>query len=388
MAEIVRSGQREEIFQRIIANDLEHDHILRDSRALAERDSIKSSPIESHRDIAVVAPAKTVDQQTGDSWTMMLGDSCELIRGLPDGSIGMTIFSPPFSQLYIYSESERDMGNCADDAEFFAHFEILIPELLRVTQDGRLCVMHVKDLPTYRGSDGAAGLRDFPGMCIAAMERHGWSYHSRVTIWKCPITERERTNNNGLLHKTVMRDSSQIRMGMADYVLAFRKTPGGPENLSVVPIERQEGFMRWIGDPDQDPRHYDGHPSKYARKKRIGQSSVELWRRYAEPVWWDIDQTDVLNYKVARANEDEKHICPLQKGLIRRCIYLWSQEGDVVLSPFAGIGSEGHVALEEGRKFVGIELKREYFEWACRNLEFTEAHANAQGTLQFAEVEP
>jgi hypothetical protein len=320
-------------------------------------------------------------QASGANWTMLQGDCCEAIRDIPSKSVGLTIFSPPFSQLYIYSESDRDMGNCADDAEFFAHFGHLIPELHRVTIDGRLCAIHCKDLPLYRNSDGAAGLRDFPGMCISAMERGGWTFHSRVTIWKCPVTERERTNNNGLLHKTVMRDSSQIRQGMADYLLLFRKTPGGVENLSSAPIVREEGFKRWIGEPGLDPRLSNEHPSKYARKGRNGSPSVELWRRYAEPVWWDIDQTDVLNFEIARSDKDEKHICPLQLGLIRRTIYLWSDEGDVILSPFAGVGSEGHVAVEEGRKFIGIELKESYFNYAVKNLEYAEKMGNAQGGL-------
>lgn len=313
-----------------------------------------------------------ISQQIGDGWAMYCGDACEVVKDLPADSVDFTIFSPPFSSLYIYSDHPADMGNCEDDEEFFRHFGYLTPELLRITTPGRLCAIHCKDLPTYRNSDGAAGLRDFPGACIAAMERAGWTYHSRVTIWKCPVTERERTNNNGLLHKTVARDSSQIRMGMADYVLTFRKTPGGSENMSSKPIIRPDGFTKWIGDPEYDPRTTLEHPSKFARKGKAGKPSVELWRRYAEPVWWDIDQTDVLNFKIARSNEDEKHICPLQLGLIRRCIYLWSLPGDVICSPFAGVGSEGYVAIQEGRRFVGIELKSEYHEWACKNLQSAE----------------
>ena len=321
-----------------------------------------------------------LDERHGRNWALYNGDCCEVIKAIPDESVDMTVFSPPFSSLYTYSDSEADMGNCASDEEFFAHFGFLAPELLRVTTTGRLCVMHVKDLPTYRNSDGASGLRDFPGQCIAAMERAGWTFHSRVTVWKCPVTERERTNNNGLLHKTVMRDSSQIRQGMADYVLAFRKTPPG-DNLSTKPIERPNGFERYIGDAAQDPRETDQHPSKYARKGRDGRTSVEIWRRYAEPVWWDIDQTDVLNFRIARDEKDEKHICPLQLGLIRRCVELWSSEGDVVLSPFAGVGSEGFVALDEGRKFIGIELKPGYFSTAVKHLESAEAYAGAQQGL-------
>jgi DNA modification methylase len=328
-----------------------------------------------------------IDQTIGERFAMYHGDCCEVIKGLPDNSIGLTVFSPPFSSLYIYSDSDADMGNCVDDEEFIRHFEFLVPEMYRITIPGRICAIHCKDLPTYRNSDGAAGLRDFPGLVIAAMERHGWQFHSRVTIWKCPVTERERTNNNGLLHKTVTRDSSQVRMGMADYVICFRKTPAVADgNLSARPIQRPEGFKRWIGDPLLDPRASDVHPSKYARKGRAGNQSVEMWRRYAEPVWWDIDQTDVLNFEMVRDNPEEKHICPLQLGLIRRVVYLWSDEDDVVFSPFAGIGSEGNVAIEEGRRFIGIELKDTYYRWASKNLEMAERLRNAQATFDFEEA--
>jgi hypothetical protein len=319
----------------------------------------------------------------GKNWIMYPGDCVSAVSQLGENQIGFTLFSPPFSQLYIYSDSICDMGNCADDAEFFEHFGYLIPELYRVTIPGRLCAIHCKDLPRYRGTHGEAGLRDFPGMVIAAFEKHGWTFHSRVTVWKCPVTERERTNNNGLLHKTVMRDSSQIRQGMADYVIVLRKPPaeGSDGNLSAVPIERPNGLERWVGEPDLDPRTTDMHPSKYARHGKAGKPSVELWRRYAEPVWWDIDQTDVLNFEMARGHADEKHICPLQLGLIRRCIYLWTLPGDVVLSPFAGIGSEGVVAVEEDRKFIGVELNQNYFGHACRYIQQAEDSKGAQMSL-------
>jgi DNA modification methylase len=319
-----------------------------------------------------------------NKYELLHGDCVERISEVPDDSVGFTVFSPPFSQLYIYTDLPEDMGNCESNEEFFSHFGFLIPELYRVTIPGRLCAIHCKDLPRYYGSDGAAALWDFPGQLIAAMESHGWDFHSRVTVWKCPVTERERTNNNGLLHKTVMRDSSQIRMGMADYVLTFRKTP--KESMTgPCPIERPEGFDKWIGDKSGDPREFDGHPSKYARKGRNGNTSVELWRRYAEPVWWDIDQTDVLNYEMAKTSKDEKHICPLQLGLIRRCIYLWSAPDDIVLSPFAGIGSEGVVAIEEGRRFIGIELNPSYYQHAQRHLQ-NAVLASSQSSL-FAEVD-
>lgn len=319
----------------------------------------------------------------GSDFTLYLGDSIESIKKIEDNSVGLSVFSPPFSNLYTYSDSLRDMGNCADHAEFFVHFDFLIPEMLRITQPGRLCAVHCKDLPTYRGRDGASGLYDFPGDLIKHMIEGGWDFHSRVTIWKCPVTERERTNNNGLLHKTVKRDSSQIRQGMADYVIVFRKTPKG-SNLADEPIERPNGFEYYIGDDELDPRTYHQHPSPYAR---LGghDPALAIWRRYAEPVWWDIAQTDVLNVKAARSNKDERHICPLQLGLIRRCITMWSNPGDTVYSPFAGLGSEGVVAIEEGRKFVGGELKQEYFNTAVNNLKGASQIGRGQVSL-FDEV--
>ena len=313
-----------------------------------------------------------------------------MIREVPDNSIEFGIHSPPFANLYIYSDSEADMGNCADDEEFIKHYEFLIGEMFRATVPGRLCAVHCKDLPKYANRDDTAGLKDFPGQIIAAYERHGWSFHSRVTIWKCPVTERERTNNNGLLHKTVLRDRSQLRQGMADYLIVFRKPPVGTL-MSDKPITRTvektivdgdgltgtvevpAGFDGFVGDPKFDPRTSDYHPSPYARgrnKKREEHSeSIDVWRRYAEPVWWDISQTDVLNKKEARSESDERHICPLQLGLIRRAVAIWSMPGEVVFSPFAGIGSEGVGAIQMGRKFFGIELKKEYYDKAIENLD-------------------
>ena len=327
-----------------------------------------------------------IDQHIDDNFALYLGDSCQVVKELPDDSVDFGIHSPPFSNLYIYSDSEADLGNCVDDAEFIRHYEYLIAEMFRITVSGRLCAVHCKDLPKYANRDDTAGLKDFPGMIISAFESYGWSYHSRVTIWKCPVIERERTNNNGLLHKTVLRDRSQLRQGMADYLIVFRKPPAGTL-MSAKPICKYRdvanqladgstftesvpvGFEDFIGD--EDPRLTEKHPSKYARgrnRSRGGQAdSIDIWRRYAEPVWWDISQTDVLNKKLARGDSDERHICPLQLGLIERAVSIWSLPGEVVFSPFAGIGSEGVGSIRHDRKFCGIELKREYWETAIDN---------------------
>lgn len=314
--------------------------------------------------------AEILDMQSGETWQMYNGDCCQALRGLPDESIDFCIHSPPFSSLYIYSDSEVDMGNCQSDEEFFEHYRFAIEQLYRVSVPGRLCAVHCKDLPKYANVYGTTGLIDFPGACIQEFEGAGWVFHSRITIWKCPVVERERTNNNGLLHKTVKRDTSQVRQGMADYLLLFRKPPRDEDGLmSAKPVIRAKGFNRYIG---QAGSSNDAHPSPYCRKSSSSDPSIDIWRRYAEPVWWDVNQTNVLNFKMATEAKDEKHICPLQLDLIERAIDVWTNPGDVVLSPFAGIGSEGVGALRTGRKFVGIELKKSYFDAACKFLQAEE----------------
>lgn len=310
------------------------------------------------------------------NWAMYRGDCCEVSCTFPSNSVDMWICSPPFANLYIYSDSEADMGNCATLEEFFEHYKFLLREMHRITVPGRISAVHCKDLPKYANRDDTAGLIDFPGMIIRAHEECGWSFHSRVTVWKCPVTERERTNNNGLLHKTATRDRSQLRQGMADYLLVFRKAP--PDSLmSAKPVigrilgpdgeVLQEGFVEpYVGELSPRENHF--HPSPFARKKNADDLSIDIWRRYAEPVWFDIDQSEVLNKEVARDNADERHICPLQIDLIRRAVQIWSNPGDVIGSPFAGIGSEGYGAILEARKFVGIELKETYFNVGLSNL--------------------
>lgn len=278
---------------------------------------------------------------SGKDWTLYLGDCVDVARTLPSDSVDFTIFSPPFSTLYIYSDALADMGNCASDKEFFQHFGYLIPELHRVTKPGRLCAVHCKDLPLYMNRDGAAGLRDFPGQVVRAFEEAGWTYHSRVTIWKDPVIEMQRTKNHGLLYVNFRTRGEVSRQGMADYVVVFR---------------------RWEGIADGTSE--SAAPVKHAREDY----PLDIWQRYASPVWFDIDQTKVLNYQLARSDKDEKHICPLQLDVIERCIQIWTNPGELVLSPFAGIGSEGKVALGLGRRFIGAELKRSYFDTAARNL--------------------
>lgn len=277
---------------------------------------------------------KVLDQAIGENFALYHGDCVELTRGMPDNSMHYSIFSPPFASLYTYSGSPRDMGNCADNGEFFEQFRWLVKELARVMMPGRLVSFHCMDLPTSKAKDGFIGFRDFTGDLIRAFQAEGFIYHSRVTIWKDPVTQMQRTKALGLLHKTIRKDSSMSRQGAADFLVTMRKPGKNPEPIS--------------------------HTSE--------EFPVQLWQRYASPVWMDINPNDTLQYRSAREQEDERHICPLQLPVIRRCLLLWSNPGDVVLSPYAGIGSEGVVSLEEGRRFVGTELKRSYYDQARLNL--------------------
>lgn len=329
-----------------------------------------------------MAAVNVIRQEHGDGWSIYNADSCDAIKSLPDRSVHCSIYSPPFVGLYIYSASVCDMGN-SDDDEFWKHYDYLVREMLRVTVTGRLSIVHCKDLPLYKGRDGAAGLIDFPGKIIALHERTGWTYHSRVTIWKYPVIERERTNNHGLLHKTIVRDSSAVRQGMADYLVVFRKN--GETLLSDEPVARPGGLTQYVGD--SDPRSESFHPSPYARTNQDYRDSVVIWRRYAEPVWWDVQQTNVLNYKDGRANDDDRHICPLQLDVIERCIDLWSNPGDVILTPFLGVGSEVYQAIKQGRKGVGIELKESYFDQAVTNCRTAQKERDLASAGMFAETQ-
>lgn len=263
------------------------------------------------------------------------GDSVELLKALPDNSIHYVISSPPFASLYTYSNSDRDLGNCKDEEEFFEHFQYMIKELYRVIKPGRLISLHCMDLPMMKQKDGVIGLKDFPGMIISAFQKCGFIYHSKVTIWKSPVVEMQRTKALGLLHKQVKKDSSMSRQGLPDYLITFRKQ----------------------GDNEELITHTDDN------------FPVDVWQHYADPVWMDIKQSDTLQKKSARTEKDERHICPLQLQVIQRGIELWTNPGDVVLDMFGGIGSTPYVAVTMGRKGIGFELKESYFEQMKANLE-------------------
>jgi DNA modification methylase len=264
---------------------------------------------------------------------LICGDCVEETKRLPDNAADIVVFSPPFADLYVYSDKKEDMGNVSDYQQFEDHFKFLIPELKRVLKPGRICAIHCMDLPVQKGKEGYIGLRDFSGMLIKWFQDEGFIYHARTTIWKNPVTEMQRTKALGLLHKQIKKDSTMSRVGIPDYVLFFRN-----EGDNEVPITHQ----------DKDPSKPDYLP-------------VDLWQKYASPVWMDVDYSRTLNYRAARDNNDEKHICPLQLDTIERILHLYSNHGEVVLSPFGGIGSEGVQSLSMGRKSISIELKESYF---------------------------
>jgi len=309
-------------------------------------------------------------EASGPDWRLINDDCVQALSREPENSIGFSVFSPPFSTLYIYSDSIADMGNTADDEEFFRQFGYCIKELERVMMPGRLVAIHCKDLPAYMNRDGYAGLVDFPGRISTAMQAGGvFKFHSRVTIWKDPVIEMQRTKNHGLLYKELCKDSTVSRQGMADYMLVFRKWFAMDEKQAVN-SGAPERFYDYVGSSKVAPSEYLKGRTPEEIKRLY---SIAVWQRYASPVWFDINQTDVLNKQLARDESDERHICPLQLDVIERCIELWSNPGDVVADPFTGIGSTGYQAIKQGRRFWGSELKGSYYEIAQRHLRMAEA---------------
>jgi DNA modification methylase len=270
-------------------------------------------------------------EKSGDGWTMKLGDCVERVREIGDGAVQLSVFSPPFASLYTYSASDRDMGNSRNYDEFFAHFRFLIPEILRITQPGRRCLVHCQQVTTTKTTHGVIGWRDFRADIVRAYVDSGWVYDGEVVIDKDPQAQAIRTKSKALMFVQKNKDSSWCRPAMADYILCFRHP--GDNTVPIVPDVSNEEWIQW-----------------------------------ARPIWYGIRESDTLNAAAARTEKDERHICPLQLGTIERCVRLWSNPGETVFSPFAGIGSEGYVALQYDRKFIGIELKPEYWRQACVNL--------------------
>lgn len=299
---------------------------------------------------------RCVDQVITDRYAIYEGDSCDIIRAIPDNSIHFGIHSPPFEGLYRFSNFDRDISNNDSSGSFFAHYQFLIGELLRVAMPGRLHSVHVMQLPTSKIRHGHIGMRDFRGEVIRAYEAAGWIFHSEVCIWKDPVVAQQRTKSIRLLHKQIVKDSTISGQGLADYIVTFRKPGDNPEPVSG-------GFDMWIGEGDGPD------PAKFTTAND-GRNwySIEVWQRYASPVWTDIRQTRTLQYRAGRDEKDELHISPLQLDVIERCIDLWSNPGDTVLTPFLGIGSEVWCAANMGRKGIGVELKPSYFAQARSNL--------------------
>ena len=311
-----------------------------------------------------------LNQKIDDRYAMYNGDCVEVLKGITDNSIHYSIFSPPFASLYTYSNSDRDMGNSASDNEFYEHFKFLITELYRVTMPGRLLSFHCMDLPMMKSRDGVIGLKDFPGELIRMFTDAGFIYHSKVTIWKDPLVEATRTKALGLLHKQICKDSSMCRQGLPDYLVTMRKPGENPELIA-----HPEGFESYIGEDEPEGAKIERpqpDAEKYEKKEKYNEVPVyshQVWRKYAGPVWMDIRQSNTLNGKSAREEQDERHICPLQLDVIARGINLWTNENDIVLDPFAGIGSSNYVALKMGRRTIGVELKENYYNLALENVE-------------------
>lgn len=294
-----------------------------------------------------------IDQAIANRYALYHGDSVEITKEIPDNSIHYTIFSPPFSQLYVYSNSDRDMGNCKGDNEFYTHFKYLAEELYRITMPGRLLSFHCMDLPMMKSRDGVIGLKDFPALMLKIFQDCGFIYHSKVTIWKNPVTEMQRTKALGLLHKQIKKDSSMSRQGLPDYVITVRKPGDNPERIEHT----DESFP------------------------------VGVWQNYASPVWMDIRQSDTLQRKSARAEQDERHICPLQLEVIQRCIELWTNPNDIVFDPFGGIGSTPYVALKLGRRGIACELKDTYFDQMKKNVEIAASEEPTLFSIGLKSVE-
>jgi DNA modification methylase len=349
-----RFGQNSEVNCYIITSDIEGavvKNIQRkeeDARKMAEMmvENMKDINAANIRGIERTKSEYQEGEESGKNWRIMLGDCVERIKSIEDESIGFSIFSPPFASLYTYSASDRDMGNSKDDEEFAVHFQFLIKELYRVIKPGRLVSFHCMNLPTTKTHHGYIGIKDFRGELIRAFEGEGFIYHSEVCIWKDPVTAMQRTKAIGLLHKQLVKDSTMSRQGVPDYLVTMRK-PG--ENLEPVQ-----------GELD----HYEGD-ADFVSKGRL---SIDIWQLYASPIWMDINPSDTLQARAARDEKDERHICPLQLQVIHRALQLWTNPNDLVLSPFAGIGSEGYESIRLGRRFVGIELKPSYYAQACKNL--------------------
>lgn len=343
-----RFGQKQKVYAHLIVADIEGEVLAnikrkeRDSAKMAERmvENMKDLNKEAlHGGLKRDKAEYKMQVAKGDGWELRLGDCVDLVSSLKPDSIHYSIYSPPFASLYTYSNSDRDMGNCRDTNQFYEHYSFMVKELFKATMPGRLTSFHCMDLPTSKVRDGIIGLRDFRGELIRIHQEAGFVYHSGVTIWKDPVTAMQRTKAIGLLYKQLKKDSHLSRQGIPDYLITMRKPGVNPEPITHTPHD----------------------------------FPVDLWQKYASPVWMDINPNETLQFRNARENDDERHICPLQLEVIRRGLKLWSNPGDLVLSPFAGIGSEGYESMKANRRFIGVELKESYWKCAVNNLKAAES---------------
>ena len=360
-----RFGQKKEVNVHIVISDKEMTVLNNILRKEKEAENMSKNMLEHTKNFnkqelksmgkkQEVIEVKKVE---GKDWQLYMGDSCEVIKKIESNSIGYSIFSPPFAELFTYSDSVRDLGNSKNYDEFFEHFSFIASELERIIMPGRLMSVHCIDIPAMKEKDGFIGIKNFSGDLITAFQKAGFIFHSRHTIWKDPLIEATRTKAIGLMHRQLTKDSSMCRSGLPDYLLTFRK-----KGENANPINNENGLCQY---------EYYGKDNPDISRDKI-EYSHNVWRHYASPVWMDIRQTHTLQKSEARSEKDVKHICPLQLDTIGRGITLWSKEGDTVFSPFAGIGSEGYQAIKMGRKFIGIELKKEYFDCAVGNLQAVE----------------
>lgn len=380
-----RFGQSETVNVYVVTSEKEGAVVANIQRKEKEFSAMISGMISATQEITARNIRQTVrdsddyfeDVASGEPWTMILGDVVEKIREIEDDSIHYTIFSPPFSSLYTYSNSARDVGNCRNDDEFFNHFSYLAPELYRVLMPGRVMSVHCMNLPMIKERDGVIGIRDFRGDLIRIFQKAGFIYHSEVCIWKNPVTAMQRTKALGLLHKQLKKDSCMSRQGIPDYLVTFRKPGINPQ--PVTHTNQSYPVSKWQHVAEPIFEIADGNSDMDDQVASEGVCFFDYWM--------DINPSDTLQHRSAREEADERHVAPLQLEVIRRALELWSNENDLVLSPFAGIGSEGYEAVKSGRRFVGIELKKSYYDQACANLKVAEKMRDAPKQVCLAAFE-
>ena len=359
-----RFGQKKEVNCYIITTDVEGNVVENIKRKEEDAELMRKEMISNMQDLTKTELSHTVRQRdeysvdcySSDFFELHLGDNVELIKKIKSGSVGLSLFSPPFASLFTYSNSIRDMGNSRDKNDFLEHFSFLVDEIYRVMMPGRIVCIHCMNLPATIQHDGFIGVHDFRGDLIRLFQSKNFIYHSEICIWKDPLVQAVRTKVLSLAHKQVCKDSSRCGQGLADYIVVMRKPGDNPE-----PIKRDKGFREYIGEDKPSA-------TKYSDDQRKNKVSHEIWQKYASPVWFDIRQTRVLQSEIARDKEDEKHVCPLQLDTIERCIELWSKKGDIVLDPFSGIGSTVYCSASMERYGIGFELKESYWKQSIKNL--------------------